>query len=60
MHAVNLGGDTDTIAAVAGGIAGALYGAKAFPKRWIQVLEPKVQSHIDELNQIAFNHYVEI
>jgi ADP-ribosyl-[dinitrogen reductase] hydrolase len=34
-EAVNLGGDADTIGAVAGQLAGALYGASAIPRRWL-------------------------
>lgn len=34
IAAVNLGGDTDTVGAVAGQLAGAIYGAQAIPKRW--------------------------
>jgi ADP-ribosyl-[dinitrogen reductase] hydrolase len=34
VEAVNLGGDTDTIGAVAGQLAGAVYGASAIPRRW--------------------------
>ena len=39
LMAVNLGGDTDTIAAVAGGLAGILYGIggeKGIPNEWIK------------------------
>ncbi|MGW3630266.1 ADP-ribosylglycohydrolase family protein [Streptomyces sp. NPDC005122] len=36
--AVDLGGDTDTVAAVTGGLAGAVYGADAIPGRWIEPL----------------------
>lgn len=39
LTAVNLGGDTDTIAAVAGGLAGLLYGCggnNGIPKEWIK------------------------
>jgi ADP-ribosylglycohydrolase len=32
--AVNLGGDTDTVGAVTGGLAGAVYGAEAIPEHW--------------------------
>ncbi|RVU27887.1 ADP-ribosylglycohydrolase family protein [Streptomyces antnestii] len=32
--AVDLGGDTDTVAAVTGGLAGAYYGLDAIPARW--------------------------
>jgi ADP-ribosylglycohydrolase len=35
---VNLGGDTDTVAAVAGGLAGILYGAAGIPEAWRAVL----------------------
>lgn len=31
---VDLGGDTDTVAAVAGGLAGAVYGVAGIPTRW--------------------------
>ncbi|MFJ6385940.1 ADP-ribosylglycohydrolase family protein [Kitasatospora sp. NPDC092039] len=36
--AIDLGGDTDTVAAVTGGLAGARYGAAAIPERWIEPL----------------------
>ncbi|WP_331766894.1 ADP-ribosylglycohydrolase family protein [Embleya sp. NBC_00896] len=36
--AVDLGGDTDTVAAVTGGLAGALYGLGAIPLRWTSTL----------------------
>ncbi len=32
--AINLGGDTDTVACVAGALAGARYGVQAIPSRW--------------------------
>ncbi len=35
LQAVNLGGDTDTTATVAGGLAGVGYGADAIPSRWV-------------------------
>jgi ADP-ribosylglycohydrolase len=35
LGAVNIGRDTDTIAAVAGAICGALFGIQAIPERWI-------------------------
>ena len=38
LKAVNLGEDTDTVAAVAGGLAGALYGYEAIPKKWRDTL----------------------
>ncbi len=39
LKAVNLGGDADTIAAIAGGLAGILYGEESIPRKWIQKLE---------------------
>ena len=39
LNAVNLGDDTDTVAAVAGGLAGALYGYDAIPSEWLETLK---------------------
>ena len=36
-----MGGDTDTIAAVAGGLAGLKYGFEAIPAEWIEQLANK-------------------
>jgi ADP-ribosylglycohydrolase len=36
--AIDLGGDTDTVAAVTGGLAGACYGVDAIPARWTRSL----------------------
>ncbi|MFF6999426.1 ADP-ribosylglycohydrolase family protein [Streptomyces sp. NPDC008313] len=36
--AIDLGGDTDTVAAVTGGLAGARYGMDAIPLRWTESL----------------------
>lgn len=41
LKAVNLGGDTDTIAALVGGIAGIYYGFEEIPDNWIQSLYRK-------------------
>lgn len=38
LAAVNLGEDTDTTAAVAGGLAGLYYGEASFPAEWLVVL----------------------
>lgn len=38
LKAVNLGNDTDTVAAVAGGLAGCLYGMEGIPKDWYEGL----------------------
>lgn len=39
--AVNLGDDTDTVAAIAGGLAGILYGIENIPKEWMEKLQGK-------------------
>jgi ADP-ribosyl-[dinitrogen reductase] hydrolase len=39
VYAVNLGGDTDTIGAVCGALAGAWYGLEQIPSRWQQPLD---------------------
>lgn len=41
LKAINLGGDTDTIAAIVGGIAGIYYGVNDIPKEWIQSIVKK-------------------
>lgn len=38
VQAVNMGGDTDTVAAIAGSLAGALYGYDGIPTEWINKL----------------------
>ncbi|MGE8454235.1 MAG: ADP-ribosylglycohydrolase family protein, partial [Pseudomonadales bacterium] len=40
-RAVALGNDTDTTAAIAGGLAGLLYGVAAIPDRWLAALRGK-------------------
>lgn len=52
LKAVNLGGDTDTIGAIAGGLAGAFYGVKQIPQNWLDVLKKK-----DYLEKIATDFY---
>jgi ADP-ribosylglycohydrolase len=47
LKAVNLGGDTDTTGAIAGGLAGLLYGFDAIPKEWVNTIARK--SDIDDL-----------
>lgn len=38
---INLGGDTDTIAAITGALAGAYYGEQGIPAEWLKHLEDK-------------------
>ena len=41
LKAVNLGDDTDTVAAITGGIAGILYGYEELPNNWINNIQKK-------------------
>lgn len=41
LHAVNLGEDTDTVGALAGGLAGIIYGAGQIPEKWANTLARK-------------------
>lgn len=47
LKAVNLGDDTDTVGAVAGGLAGIYYGTDQIPKEWLTALAKK--QYIEEL-----------
>ncbi|EKT61353.1 ADP-ribosylglycohydrolase family protein [Providencia sneebia] len=51
-YCANLGGDTDTIGAMAGAISGAISGIHAFPKEWIAL--------INNSNNIDFHSYAKI
>lgn len=54
LKAVNLGDDTDTTAAVAGGLAGALYGYGAIPEKWRNNLLKR--EYIESLCEEAFKN----
>lgn len=41
LFAVNLGDDTDTVAAVTGGLGGIIYGYEAIPKKWLGDIQNK-------------------
>jgi len=55
IYAISLGGDTDTIAAMAGAISGAYLGIEAIPSEWRAKLENRVyiETLAEELWQIA-------
>ncbi len=55
LKAVNLGSDTDTTAAIAGGLAGLLYGYDAIPGNWINVLSRR--EDVTELCDQLSNKY---
>jgi ADP-ribosyl-[dinitrogen reductase] hydrolase len=46
VRVVNRGGDADTTGALAGQLAGALYGAQGIPARWLKALDPAVSAAI--------------
>jgi len=48
LMAVNLGDDTDTTAAVAGGLAGLYYGFESIPEKWIQEIKRS-----DDINDLC-------
>ncbi|MET3451247.1 ADP-ribosylglycohydrolase family protein [Curtobacterium sp. 1544] len=49
VRAVRTGNDTDTVAAIAGGLAGALYGASALPVDWRELLHGWPNLRADDL-----------
>ncbi|MGB0747256.1 MAG: ADP-ribosyl-[dinitrogen reductase] hydrolase [Magnetospiraceae bacterium] len=42
IDVVNRGGDADTTGAIAGMLAGALWGVEGIPKNWVAALDPKI------------------
>ena len=48
VKVVNRGGDADTTGALAGQLAGALYGVGAIPERWLKKLSPNIHTAIRE------------
>jgi poly(ADP-ribose) glycohydrolase ARH3 len=56
LYAVRLGGDTDTIGAMTGAIAGAFHGASAIPPNWLDALENGPQGR-DYVTALADNLY---
>lgn len=57
--AINIGGDTDTVAAIAGGLLGARFGASTIPAEWLAVLHGTsfTAEHLtaQDLEQIALD-----
>lgn len=48
VDVVNRGGDADTTGAIAGMLAGAVYGLAAIPPRWLEALDPAVRQACEE------------
>lgn len=53
LFAVSLGGDTDTIAAMTGAIAGAYLGVDSIPDKWRSKLENR--AYIEELAEVLYD-----
>jgi ADP-ribosyl-[dinitrogen reductase] hydrolase len=50
---IDLGGDTDTVAAVAGGLAGAVHGMAGIPMRWSSVVHGRVRGFGNRVWRLA-------
>lgn len=62
LKAVNVGGDTDSNTAVAGALAGVIYGKESIPKEWILKLKNKdlIELISSKLNQAVFGENASI
>jgi len=49
VETVNQGGDADTTGAIAGALAGAYYGEKEIPARWLRKMDKKLVAELYEL-----------
>lgn len=56
IGAVNQGGDADTIAALAGSIAGARFGFGSIPYRWVDALDLNVVRKLYEFADLVVEH----
>lgn len=57
LKAVNLGGDTDTIASITGSLAGMLYKMDSIPEEWLEAIADK--ENVDRLIQEFFKYVSE-
>jgi len=55
VRVVNRGGDADTTGALAGQLAGALYGLQGIPARWLKKLDPAVTAAIHQQTPLLLN-----
>ena len=55
VRVVNRCGDADTTGALAGQLAGALYGLQGIPARWLKKLDPAVTAAISEQTPLLLN-----
>lgn len=56
INAVNDGGDADTIAAITGSIAGAMYGYKCIPKHWVEKIDSTVDYYLKKFRDFVFGY----
>ena len=57
IKAANMGGDADTIAAICGGLAGALYGFATIPQEWIDALSEADRARLDAAVEAAVKQW---
>lgn len=59
IYAISLGGDTDTIGAMAGAISGAYLGLDSVPGKWLRKLENRVyiEALAEELWKMSLGHH---
>ena len=58
IKAANMGGDADTIAAICGGLAGALYGFATIPQEWISALSEADRARLDAAVEAALSNWL--
>lgn len=58
IKAANMGGDADTIAAICGGLAGALYGFVTIPHEWIAALSKADRARLDAAVDAALSNWL--
>lgn len=58
VGAVNDGGDSDTIAAIAGGLSGAYWGIEHIPSRWIEKILAQYKDEADKFIEFATNYII--
>ena len=56
IGAINLGDDTDTIAAITGGLAGIIYGYDFIPKEWLEKIA-RIEYLEDIFEEFSENKY---
>lgn len=56
VGAVNDGGDSDTIAAITGSLAGAKFGYNNIPSRWVNQLDSNVKITLEKFKNFTFSY----